>query len=256
MSPLKKPGVSFEMTKTDVLTNADFSFFTINYSASARIRLGNNLFGLIEIPYAHIGYKDTWYDWSGYPYEYEFHESTLGNPYIGAEIGGQSSGPFLRIGTRVPLTDEKKDWASSFGQTATVDWPEVFAADIIAIQTAFGCVIASQDEYRASISLGPNFLLPTDDDYDKEVIADLAVELWGYGRLVQAGIGYHFRYILTQKEWSFGRCAQHQLGVTTMVNIGAFHPGIHFVYPLDLDINRGIKMDYGLNLTVDLPSAE
>ena len=256
MSPLHEPGVSLEITKTNFSGGTDFAFLTNQFSLSARIALGRNLFGLVEVPYMHIGFKERWYDGSSNLLVRNFSQSTFGNPYFGIEFGGRGTGPRLRMGGRVPLTDGDDIYATNFGQYATFDREETFVPDLYSLQAAFGYIKTGPSEYRASIFVGPLIMLPRYDGEDTEVMAEFAAELWGEGRLVQAGIGYHLRYLCTESSWSFNRCMEHQFGVTTVATIGAVHPGLHFRFPLDKGINYGIEMTYGFNLTVDLPASD
>ena len=252
MSPLQKPGISLELNKIDMAYPYDFTFWSSQYSLSARFAFSQNLYGLVELPYSHVNYKygDYWYE----PYIVRIDESTVGNPYVGFEIAGRERGPFVRFGARLPLADEDNVYAASFGALSLIDRQEAFVPKLITFSAAFGQVVAEAGKYRASYFVGPTLLVP--DEGDAELIADFGAEMWGEGELVRAGIGYRVRYLLTESAFSFSRSMEHQFGISTVANIGSFHPGLHFRFPLDESYSHNLKMIYGLELTIDLPAAD
>lgn len=247
MSPLHKPGVSLELTKVSLAQPYDFSFWATQYRLSGRFFLGGDFYGLMEIPYVHLGYSNDRYCW------YCSNESTIGNPYIGIGLSKETSGAIFQVGARMPFTERSKNDAAEYGQLALFDHWEAFLPRVMTLSSSFGYAAKKPGVFSATCQLGPVFMLP--DEGDPELFADFTTELWGEGQRVRVGIGYHLRYLITQSEWDFNECMEHQFAFSGAASLGSFHPGIHLRFPLDKGINQLVKFSYGLDFTVDLPNS-
>lgn len=112
----------------------DYSFNTFALFLSTRLPVAKNKFFVAELPFAHAEF-DTKIDRDFSFFRNSGQESTIGNPYLGLELGSLASRFFTEIGIRLPLTREENTYAAQVGARSTGNRPESFY-DFVAMKIA------------------------------------------------------------------------------------------------------------------------
>lgn len=183
-------------------------------------------------------------------------EFLFGNPYVGLVFGPKDALISGDFGVRLPLADDDKSRAATYGVISDFDRPEAFAlksvpvAGMVRLRTTFP---ASKLGLRAHF--GPSVLIYT----EKRGGDDMGVAL-KYGLIgtyedekVLAQLGFSGWYNASADRGDFGDNSHHQLGVSVNFDAGSrLWPGIILRIPMDKDLKEVIDLVVGLNMMVQL----
>jgi hypothetical protein len=221
---------------------------------SFRSPLSKKLHFVAELPFAHSGFEAINRGESGST-SVDESESTLGNPYFGLEIAGQSSPVFAEIGIRVPFAAEDKLGAVVTGFFTDFDRFEAFLPDLVPITGMLNYYHKEASGLAIRLRGGSSLLI----NHNKEKNED-ATE-WFLGYSAQAGYeservsvlgGVTGRANISEGDLDFGERSIHQLGFNASVGLGNVRPGVHFRLPLDDDLKNSLDFVLGFNLGIQL----
>jgi len=103
----------------------DYSFKTAAFFFSLRWPIGKKTFLVAELPFAYAAF-DTKIDRPFSFFRNSGYESTIGNPYVGFELGGKASPFFAEAGIRFPIVATEHGYAMKVGAESDIDREEAF----------------------------------------------------------------------------------------------------------------------------------
>lgn len=221
-----------------------------------RAPLGSHLALVGELPFAHGDFDLG----SGATQEAN---TTLGNPYVGIEVGPRRSTVHFEVGVRLPVLDEP-DAASSVGFLADpVDRPEAFLEDLLAVtvrahyrrfdRSGFGFLLhAGATGWTAPDGAdrnAPSGTAPPED----EVVASYGARFGWMGTPGGFVAGVTGRTSVTDPNGSFEERTLTQLGGAGYLRLGPLRPGVQFRLPLDDRLREVVDVTIGVSLAVAVP---
>ena len=216
----------------------DPSFPTGALFLGARIGLGESWAITAELPYARCGdFTGGGIFLSGFP-----SGSTVGNPYLGAELNATGD-VLVELGARLPLADDDEPIASLVGVSADGSRrlafaPQTFlgfipiAYDAITAQTLFNVRHVTSEGLLARVRLGPAIAVPTEDGPDPEVLAIYAVQMGYEGRSVRVGGAFSGSSHLTEDDENLGTRTTTQLEIHADFGSWKVRPGVELKMPI------------------------
>jgi hypothetical protein len=258
-----KPNINSELDN-GVPNPVEYSFETAAIFLSLRAQMGSKSFLIVELPFAHAAY-DTKNDSSFNFYRNGGSSNTMGNPYIGFELGGMNARFFTEVGMRLPLVETVNNDAASVGRIADLARPEAFD-DYMTLRAVIN--------YRPQDTKGVRFrarggaLVQRNFDRGGNQFSIPIDALLGYGYekgRVRLGIDFvinfdasyrRYPYYINNYRFSNGfriRQKQH-LRLTGQMKLGSLRAGAHLKPPF-FDSERENSLDltrssFGLDLTV------
>ncbi|HET9253045.1 MAG TPA: hypothetical protein VFP58_13110 [Candidatus Eisenbacteria bacterium] len=205
----------------------------------ARIGLGETWALVAELPYAHSEpFIGGGIFLGNFP-----SSSTIGNPYLGAEVR-VSPDLFVELGARPPLTDDDEGTATLFGASAdpsrrlafaqgtlpVFGYP--FAYDAITAQTLFNIRHVTPGGLVARVRLGPALVLATEGGRDTEVYALYAVQMAYEGRSVRAGGAFSGWSFVSEDQGNLGQRTATQLELHADFGPWTVRPGVDLKMPI------------------------
>lgn len=221
-----------------------------------RAPLGSHLALVGELPFAHGDFDLG----SGATLEAT---TSLGNPYVGVEIGPRRSTVHFEVGARLPVIDQP-DAATSVGFLADpIDRPEAFLEDLVAItarahyrrfdRSGFGVLLhAGASVWMAPDEGGPDTPVGTRPP-DDEVVASYGARFGWMGTPGGFVAGLTGRTSVTDPNGSFEDRTLTQLGGAGYLRLGPLRPGIEFRLPLDDRLREVVDGTIGVSLAVAVP---
>lgn len=220
-----------------------------------RAPLGSHVALVGEVPFAHG-------DFDVGPNARLESRTTLGNPYVGVEIGPRASPVRFDLGARLPVL-ERVDAGSSVGFLADpVDRPEAFLQDLIALSARVHWRRVARSGFAAHLHAGATGWIGSDaarDDLppgtnppDDELVASWGARVGWSGAPGGFLAGLTGRANVSDPSGSIGDRALTQLGASGHLRLGPFHPGVEVRVPLDDDLREIVDATYGVSLVVDL----
>lgn len=103
----------------------DYSFETVALFFSLRLPVGSKTSLVAELPFAHAAF-DTKSDRAFSFYHNSGRANTIGSPYLGFELGSQTSRVYPEVGIRLPLIKAGNNYAADVGKLADSDRREAF----------------------------------------------------------------------------------------------------------------------------------
>lgn len=220
-----------------------------------RAPLGSHVALVGEVPFAHG-------DFDVGPNAALDARTTLGNPYVGVEIGPSTSPILFEFGVRLPVLEEV-DAGSSVGFLADpIDRPEAFLEDLIALsgrvhfrrfsRSGLGILLhAGATGWIASDAarrdLPPGFNPPED-----EVVANAGARLTWSGDVGGFVAGVSGRANVSDPDGSIGERALAQVAGAGWLRLGPVRPGVEFRIPLDDGLREVVDATYGASLVIEL----
>jgi hypothetical protein len=207
-----------------------YSLETFAFFLSLRSQIGSRSFLMVELPFAHatvdkkIDREFSFFRLRGY-------WNTIGNPYIGLELGGPTSRFFTEVGIRLPLVKTDNNYAARVGEEADYDRYEAFAERYV--------VAKAMVNYRSNRTKGLTFrarvgaMILRDIDRSGDKYPGL---LDWFRPTANAQVGYE------TARMSLG--VNLGLGFTANVRLGNLRPGV-YINPSFLDATT---TTFGLNL--------
>lgn len=202
------------------------------------VRVGVKTFLVAELPFAHAE-VDTRTDTEMGIFRGGAIENTIGNPYLGLEMGEKISPVFTEIGIRLPFTPDDDTYAAAAGSISDLDRSESFGEF-----AALRVIINSRYQLASGLVLGLRggpVLLFQRWDADFQYMSVIYSAGLGY----EAG-GFSIGSSFTGRSGSdIYEENMHQLGFAAHFALGNLRPGAYFSLPLDYPL---IDSVVGLNL--------
>lgn len=188
--------------------------------------------------------------------------TTLGNPYVGVEIGPRTSPLLFEIGARLPVLEEV-DAGSSVGFLADpIDRPEAFLQDLIALGARVHFRRVSRSGFRLLLHAGAtgwiasdaagDGLAPGTSPPEDELVASGGARVAWMGAPGGFVAGVTGRTSVSDPDGSIGERSLVQMGGAGFLRLGRFRPGVSVRVPLEDDLREVVEATYGVSLVVDL----
>jgi hypothetical protein len=201
---------------------------------------------LVELPYAHYGYSDSYY----YPYQ-TYSNDMLGNIYVGIEGGKAKSGTFYEAGIRFPTASDKKQVPIS-SIISDIARLEAFYQNAAVIKGALGYRGESGSGIMTLVKIGPAFWINSDknDGEDgSELFVYYSCHFWYYGAVSDYGIGLTGIGDLSEDQILYQNKFVNRFEFGMGFKTGNFRPGFDLFLPLSNDLEAN---SYVLNLNITL----
>lgn len=203
---------------------------------SGRVAMGTNATFKFELPYARAA-------GSG------FSSSTIGNPYVAAELGTARNTSF-ELGVRLPLTSES-EFAQIMGLYSDALRTEAFFPNVLTAVARVRYHGADPSGLTFDVGGGPSAWIPTKGGGDPEVVLHQHISGGFRGPNAWFSLGFGGLLILTE-EGSLGERTIYQIGASAGLSQGQVRPALHLIIPLDSEINSDVDMVLGLGVAIAL----
>lgn len=221
-----------------------------------RAPLGSHLALVGELPIAH-GDIDL-----GGGVELE-EATTLGNPYVGVEVGPRRSSIHFDVGVRLPVL-EHPDAASSVGFWADpVDRPEAFLEDLLGITARAHYRRFGRGGFGVLLHAGATAWLAPDGANrgappgtpppEDRVVANYGARLGWRGSPGGFLAGVTGRANLSDPNGSFDERTLTQIGGAGYLRFGPIRPGVEFRIPLDDHVREVVDATIGVSVVIAAP---
>lgn len=200
---------------------------------------------VVELPYTRMATPFEPFN------DVDFTQSSVGNPYLGVEIGGDSP-LFGEIGARAPLmSDNPRDTGARFvGLFSDLTRSFAFFEDAVPIQAALNLGTPITSDVRARLRFGPTLTIPTVSGPDTELYGVFAWEIGYVGRYARIGSALSGWTLLTRDTGTLGSRTFTQFEFHADFGGGRIRPGAELRVPFGFiaaDFNSSV---WGLSLTV------
>lgn len=236
-----KPSIEFEYLKPNYsdLSSTPRSAYIL--FLSGRYPISDKTLFVVDLPIVHASYKSNNFNGS---------ETSIANPYIGAEMRRLGSRSSVEIGFRLPVISDDRPLASSSGRVTDYDRYEAFLPHIIAI-TGKGNFrwISASNKLGACLRFGPTIWLST-QGAGGEMFFDYTMQASYMVRKVLLTSGLTGRFFASRNFGDFSNRFVNQIGIAASGESGSFRPGIYFRIPLDEDYLGAIDFVLGLNVGI------
>lgn len=218
------------------------SFFSTAWFVSGRLRTGNTVVLVGEIPFAFASFDD--------PFFRSESDAAVGNIYFGAEFGSQSSPAFLELGVRAPLSPENTA-AFPVGTFTDLDRWEAFVPNLVPVSLLGNYYSMSEHGLVLRFRGGGIVWVPTETGPDTELLALLNAQVGFQRPDAKFGVlgGLTSRITVTTSG-SFSERSAFQAGANGWFALGRVRPGILFLVPLDSELRDIVSLTVGLNAQI------
>jgi hypothetical protein len=223
-----KQAILFERLGPSI-EGTDQSFLSAAYYLSGRFTVSDGIAVVGELPYAHFKSKTEVIGLG----TFEVSSSTIGNPYLGMEVGSSGMPIFGELGVSIPLSDRDEEEAWSLGLLADLKRWNAFLPKAAFVDAAFNVreVTDSKIEYR--LRFAPELLIPTDSDlYDTELFATYAWAIGYHGSFLRFGTALSGRILFTEDS-NLGEQSINQFEAHADIGDWSIRPGLDLHLPLD-----------------------
>ncbi len=235
-SSLRQGGVSLDILRPK-FQGGGTSFVSVAAFFSARLPLGSTTVR-IEVPYAG-GATDLG------------SSSSLGNPYVGLELGGQT-GFSGEAGARIPLASDDEDLATTIGWLSDITRAEAFLPNTLTLATRARYRVRAADGFTFDAGGGPSLWVPTKGGGDPELVLHHHMAAGYQGAAVWFAVGFGGWTIITEDAGGVGERTVNQIGASVGLARGQVRPALHLLVPLDDEYNSRIGMVLGMGVAVVL----
>jgi hypothetical protein len=254
LEPNSGPGIHLEALRPNI-SGINFTNLSYSYYLSGRFRAGETLRIRVEVPYVFYKAEYGFYDEYGYYVEGTSDgRSSLGNPYLGVEVGSELEGFRGEFGFRLPVV-EREDEAWDMGMAADiVERLEAHLPDYLPVYAGGNYKYRSGNGLGLLIRLVPVLLFYNGEGSgDTEVQIIHSAQVWYEDEKVGVGAGFSGRYDGSGEADDFGERTLYQFGFFGNYRFGNFMPGFQVRFPLDSDLKDGwINTSYSFSLGVAL----
>ncbi|MBI1807288.1 MAG: hypothetical protein HYR76_09595 [Ignavibacteria bacterium] len=219
---------------------------------TGRFRTSPENMVVIEIPYAVASYEDSYYMYlngSLVPIAQTTSDNTIGNPYIGTEIGKPESIVFGEIGARFPLASDKSYYTEAVAIASDIDRWEAFLAHAFTVGGAINVRVRDPQGPFLRVRFGPSLWLPTRGGGGIVALSP-AISAGFDGTKVTIALGLSFRELLDLS--SSYNTNVSQFLASTALHLGIVHPQLQLRLPLDDNFKRSIDYVLGMGVAVEL----
>ena len=203
-----------------------------------RLRLSETAALVVELPYARFegnfvfGLAD-----------FETNSSTVGNPYVGVELGPPGSIFFAELGVRAPVTSDEEFVAVFTGVFADPTRFDAFSVHTLPVHALFNIRHVSPSGLLTRLRFGPVVAIATEDDAISLVTSPFAfgetdlfaVYAWqiGYeGTSIRAGGAISGSALVTSDVGNLGTRTTNQLEVHADFGPWTVRPGLDLRVPM------------------------
>jgi hypothetical protein len=230
-------GVAFDVLRPDFRGSSGLSLMSFAMFFSGRIPMSKGALHF-ELPLAHADAENAG------------QSTTLGNPYIGFEFGGQT-GLGGETGVRFPLTSED-EFAGIIGFNSDISRFEAFLANLAAFQGFVRYRVRTPDGFTFDAGGGPAIWFPTKGGGDAELVLHHHMTAGYLGQGMWLQVGFSGVTIVSEDAGGIGERTINQLAASVGGAIGNMRPAVHAIVPLDDEFNSdvGIVLGFGLAFTL------
>lgn len=179
-------------------------------------------------------------------------QTSMGNPYLGAEFYLEESPFFIETGFRIPVISKDNHVASVAGWASDINRMEAFTPEIVPILAAINYKTESANNILFRARLGVSFWFNSGNVFgsnNQETIFDYTVQTGYAGQKLRALVGITGRYLGTSPDGYFEKRSMNQLGATVTVPLGNSRLGAHLKLPLNETAGKLIDYVVGLNFS-------
>lgn len=176
--------------------------------------------------------------------------STIGNPYIGIETGGEK-GLGFEAGVRAPLASET-EFASEFGPLSDITRFEAFVPNALTVVTRARWHFQDVGGFTFDAGGGPSLLIPTKGGGDPEVILHHHMSAGYTGPDVWTAIAFGGWTFITEDIGGVGERTINEIGASVGIARGQVRPALHVIAPLDDGYNSQVGIVIGLGVSVTM----
>jgi hypothetical protein len=231
------PGVEF-------VQNEDS--FTGAYFLDARYPVSSNISIVGEMAYARL--KGEYLIYLGSP---EVSSKTIGNPYLGVEVGGKESPFFGEFGIRAPLVDKNEFPAALTGEYSDVGRWDAFAPYVVPIHAAVNLRQRLPSGVFHRLRAGTVLLVATESKAETDLYGVYSFLIGYEGRILRFGGGATGQMLITDNRGNLGGRTINQLEVHADAGPWRVRPGIDVKLPLG-GASSLVSAVLGLSLSVGL----
>ncbi len=247
-SILRAPDTGSSITVEALQPNFDWDSMKIPTAGVFLTYRGARIKGrrvLVELPlaFANTEYTDT--------------ETTLGNPYLGYEIGSEDSPTFVDLGIRIPVIGKKNYTAKQIGLFSDFNQRMgAFERDSIWLKGGVNYRAISGTNFGVRGRVGILTWIPTKNtEYlDTELMMQFSLQMSKSLGAVSIWSAFGGNYWFSEKNVDFKDRLMSNLGIGASFNLGAIQPGICFSVPLDENTKEIMNSVVGIQVAFLLGS--
>lgn len=209
---------------------------------TARLPAGDHRMIVIEVPLAH-GSLDREFANSA--------STTLGNPYVGIEIGNDTNSAVAVLGARIPIGQEwgDDDFATGLGIVSDMNRMPAFLTEYLTLDVGGrGRIQAEESPMRGGILGTVSGMIPTADNGDFEVLVNGGVHLGYYEPRWWLSTGVSGIWLASEPDADFSDVSTFEIGFTGGLDRGSLRPMVNVRVPLDegLFFRQDYSIGFGL----------
>lgn len=201
-----------------------------------RVPIGELIAVLVEIPFMWETMQS--------PYQDESNKS-VGNPYLGVEIGGHESWIFGEIGAR-PFMRQEMDISGMGGYFGDFDRFEAYFREVVSYQLAVNVAATMRTGFSYRVRLGPTVVAP--ESGDQTTFIDYGGRAGFDNGSVSVFAGVTGR---AATEKTSGKSAFHHVGLDVGYRFRGIRPAFFIRWPLDKEFKDLTSQTIGGSLTVE-----
>ena len=208
--------------------DSELSTFSMVWFLSGYLEATDKLHLNVEIPYARFAGADGGES-----------SKSIGNPYLGLDVGSLDSGSMIEFGFRLPMSSDEEIATLLGAYTDYVDRFEAFFPDVLSVIAAANYRTRSPSGFGLRLRLSPILWIDTGDmltDTSEVWIRYSAQTLFTSGPS-SIGIGFSGRYLAMEDNTDdFGEKSWHEIGIFANWDLGTWKPSARIRLPLDEDL--------------------
>jgi hypothetical protein len=234
---------------------ADYSFQTSAFFFSLRWPVGSKTFLVAELPFAHAAF-DTKIDRPFSFFRNSGHESTIGNPYLGLEIGGKASRFFAEAGFRLPLVSSERGFARLVGQNSDPVRDEAFL-DFTVVKAMINYRLKRETGLVFRLRLGAAALRNFEThsygfSFPLDILIGYKTERLSAGAYIPIKGGFIKTSRRTESAFTrgsdFSFKMNQQEGIWANIRLGKLQPGVYIDPSFDGDVINTFAINLGIRL--------
>ncbi len=243
-APTSSASIEIYQPTMDTATAEGTSVGTTVWFFSGRTPFTPQVIGITELPLAFASFRE-------YQGDLNVSSSTVGNPYLGLEIGDQET-IYGEFGIRLPATQDDELVAQTIGGFADVDRSDAFTPHFVTLLGKVNFIAHESTGRFFRARAGSRLEVNTENSGDPaEVYFDVNL-LTGYVTPTYRMIGGYALNLAASEGAKFSDRTLQQLGASVSFALGRTWPGVQLRVPLDQNVNDIIDFVIGLSLTLDL----
>lgn len=221
----------------------EVSTFSLVWFLSCHGRVGKNVILRADVPYVHLATS-----------EGDDSSNSVGNPYVGVDVGPRLEGFSGEFGLRLPLAQGNGTGgpALAYGLLAElVDRMDAFYPDILPVTLGGSYRFAWSNGFGLRLRLAPIFWIDLEDTLDDPAELWIRYSAQAHYRMGQAvlGTGITGRYVGSSgQDGDFGEKSMNELDVYVNLESGRMRPAFRIRIPLDNDLKMVQNTSFVISL--------